>query len=124
MKNLSILFLIITLFSCSHITKTKILLDFELGMTKSEYIKHRNSLSFNKTIFVNDDDTFYYKHYIDKITVSNQILSGFIFLVKPLIIKLDGIEYLKGLTITIHGGSGGEKVANVLYDLINKKGYN
>lgn len=123
MKKSTILFLIVTLISCSPIPKTEILLGFELGMTKSEYIKHRNSLSFYEKISVNDDGTFIYTHYIDEITVSNQIIKGFGFLAKPSFRKLDGIEYLNGLIITIYGGSGGEKVANVLYDLINSKGY-
>ena len=92
-------------------------------MTKSEFIKHRNSLSYSDAITVNDDDTFSYTHYIDEITVSNQTIKGFFFLVKPLFRKLDGIEHLNGFAIAIYGGSGGEKVANVLYDLINKKGY-
>lgn len=127
MKKISILLLIITSFSCNPIPKTKILLGFELGMTRAKYNEHKNFLSHKTQLTLNDkkDEHFLYTYELDK-GVNSDVgidVKKFEFIFKPSFKKIKGTDYLIGLHGSVYALATGINMSNALCDLIDKGGY-
>lgn len=129
MKKLSILFLIITFFSCTekinHNEPTlgmKIFLDFEFGMTKAEFKKHEQYL-IEKGIKGPNDDILLPNGMKVNVLKMNIFDSGKEEInYHPLFTEFRGVEYLNYLGIEITRSSGKED-AKKLFDLIERKQY-
>lgn len=120
MTKSAILFLIITLFSCSEtinnnqpIPRINIFLDFELGMTISEYRSYEKSLEKKGIKLYKDNSSL-------KLDVLNRGKELIIY--SGNFTEHKGVEYLTSFRVIISNVKG-ERNAKKLFELIERKGY-